>query len=175
MKNKKLIISILLPALAVLYVASPYLALKSLHSAVEDGDRDKLENRIDFPTVRNNLKDDVNAMMASAMAEVSEEDADDSGMEAFAMIFASTIVDGMIDGFVTPSGISKLIKEGQLEEEDKETTVSEENEEMPELTYAFFQSPTKFKATLGNDLTLILKLDGLSWKLVRLIIPEDEE
>jgi hypothetical protein len=46
---------------------------------------------------------------------------------------------------------------------------------MPELTYAFFQSPTKFKATLGNDLTLILKLDGLSWKLVRLIIPEDEE
>ena len=170
-----MLITILLSAVAMLYATSPYLALKSLQSAIKDGDRNKLENRIDFPAVRQNLKDDVKAMMAPELPQESEDDDLGAGMEVFAMVFASSIVDGMLDSYVTPSGISKLIKEGQLEENEEGSDAKEENEDMPDLTYAFFQSPTKFKATLGNDLTLILKLDGVSWKLVRLIIPENEE
>src|SRR6266496_759061 len=54
-------------ALLLLYLLSPYFAIWRLNSALESGDRDALEAQIDFPSVRESLKEQLRIHMAKSM------------------------------------------------------------------------------------------------------------
>ena len=63
--NKKriwLIGGIVIMVLTYIY-ASPYLVLNSIQRAAQAGDSEKVSNYIDYPSVRQSFKDQMNAMV----------------------------------------------------------------------------------------------------------------
>ena len=90
--------------LAGYFVGSPYLTLMNLKSDIDSRNGESLAEKVDFPSVRESLKDQFNVAMAKATMDSSNED-DPWGAAGAALgaAFASTLVNGMVDGLVTPS------------------------------------------------------------------------
>jgi hypothetical protein len=82
----------------------PYLALNNIKKA-QAGDSDTVSKYIDYPSVRQSFKDQMNAKMAK---ELMNQDND--GFAALGAMLASTMVDKMIDGIVTPEGMTLMLK-----------------------------------------------------------------
>ena len=104
--NKKLIgalIAIVVVICGYLY-ATPYLALNNIKKAAQAGDSDTVSKYIDYPSVRQSFKDQMNAMMAK---ELMNQDTD--GFAALGAMLASIMVDKLIDGFVTPEGMTLML------------------------------------------------------------------
>lgn len=83
---------------------SPYLAVRGLRIALENGDRIELQERVDFPRIREGLKEQFGA----TMAEATMASANDGPFGAFAMAVAGKFMDGMIDAVVTPTGLARI-------------------------------------------------------------------
>jgi len=91
-------------AAATWFVLSPILAVNGLRDAIERADAAALEERVDFPALRQGFKDQINA----AMLARSGIDAAENPLGAFAVGLAAKLADGMVDAFVTPSGLALL-------------------------------------------------------------------
>ncbi|AQZ96629.1 DUF2939 domain-containing protein [Halopseudomonas phragmitis] len=85
--------------------ASPYLAVNSLKAATEARNAPEMSEYIDFPSVRQNLKEQ---MTASIMVEAGRE-LGDNPFAAMGMALATTMIDGLLEGMVTPSGLAALM------------------------------------------------------------------
>ncbi len=75
--------------------------------AAEDHDGEELSEHIEFPSVRQSLKDQMNAMFAKKMAE--DEEMKDNPFAALGAAFAGLLVDKMVDAYITPAGITQLM------------------------------------------------------------------
>ncbi|MBB3184404.1 hypothetical protein FHR95_001965 [Halomonas fontilapidosi] len=53
-------------------IASPYITCYQIKSAAEDKDGEALSRHIDFPALRQNFKDQMNAHMAKELAKESD-------------------------------------------------------------------------------------------------------
>ena len=84
-----------LAALMLYYVWSPYHAAAGLRAAFNNGDAAELDARVDFPAVRDSLKAQIHAQLGRS----GFQDADTVAM-----------IDRSIDLYVTPDGISALVK-----------------------------------------------------------------
>ena len=73
----------LLVIFAIYLYASPYLVLNSIKNAAQQGDADKLSGYIDFPSVKQSMKDQVKAAMVEELAASDEQD----GFEALGTIW----------------------------------------------------------------------------------------
>lgn len=176
--NKKIIGAIIALAVAIcgyLY-ATPYIALNNIKKAAQAGDSDTVSKYIDYPSVRQSFKDQMNAMMMKEM--VNQED---DGFAALGAMLASTMVDKMIDGFVTPEGLTMMmqgkdLKDAAQSSEANSTTQTNEEEQAEYKTrYTSFsdfevviQDPNDSKAV-----TVKMVRDGLSWKVNKIVIPMD--
>jgi hypothetical protein len=105
--NKKLIGALIAIVVVICgyWYATPYLALNNIKKAAQAGDSDTVSKYIDYPSVRQSFKDQMNAKMAK---ELMNQDND--GFAALGAMLASTMVDKMIDGFVTPEGMTLMLK-----------------------------------------------------------------
>jgi hypothetical protein len=98
--------------LVILYAASPYYSLWKLKEALSSGDRSSIEALIDFPSVRESLKDQIRVQMTKAMAK--DKDSKENPLAAgLAAAFGPAIVNYAVDNFVTPSGIASLIADSK--------------------------------------------------------------
>jgi tetratricopeptide (TPR) repeat protein len=96
----------LLAALTLYYVWSPYHASASLRSALDHGDASELAAAIDFPSVRDSLKAQIqNQSTRSSTAVVS-------------------MIDKSIDFYVTPEGLSGLAKGSDFPKSDLKGVIS---------------------------------------------------
>lgn len=174
--NKKIIgviIALVVVICGYLY-ATPYLAINSIKNAAQAGDSEKISKYIDYPSVRQSLKDQMNAMM---MKEIANQK--DDGFAALGAMLASTMVDKIVDGFVTPEGMTMMMQGKDLKEsvqasEDNPAAESKE-EDQPEYKtrYTSFsdfevmiQDPKNSKAV-----TVKMVRDGLSWKVNKIVVP----
>jgi hypothetical protein len=174
---KKIIAFVVLFAIAVVgyIVAGPFITLHQIKSGVEQQDSEKLSEHIDFPTLRSNLKEQLNAfVMKEAVSELK-----DNPFAALAMGFASKLVEGMVDSFVTPSGLASLMegkkpKQSQNGEVKPQESVEYKPEPFKNARYTY-DSSSKFsvwvKDDKGDEIRFVLTRDGLSWKLSNIIIP----
>ena len=142
-------------------------------SAIEEGDREKIEEKIDFPKVRESLKEDYKAEL---MDSLLNDDMKDNIFGGIALVFAPALIDSLMNNYLTPAGISKLIKEGEIEDKKNGEDVSQidSSVEFPDLKWAFFKSPMRFKAILKNNVEFKLELQGTSWRLTRITVPLDD-
>lgn len=87
------------------YIAlGPLIALHEIKIGLQEQDSARLEANIDFPRLRTNLKEQLNAVVVRQAAT----DLKDNPFAALGMTIASKLVDSVIDSFVTPSGLTNL-------------------------------------------------------------------
>lgn len=160
---------LLLVAGAGWYWGSPAYAMSQLRDAALSGDEDALEDRIDFPSVRESLKADMAALM---MAQVANQEQD--GFAAFGAALAMGMVGPMVDAMVTPAGMATMVKQGRLQRPGD----TQEDEGAPaEWTIereGFDQFRAKPETTDGSEPpSLVFERDGLGWRLVEIDIPDE--
>jgi len=162
---------LLLFILIVAYIAYPYLTLYRLDRALLTNDQTALTRVVDFPSVRADLKSEVQGQVFGKADEFAEKRPILGAFgQALAGLFASDLVGGAVDSVVTPEAIlnSDIVVEHQRN--DKSFA--------PFVTYAFFSGPTTFTFDLKDPekpdsptLTAIMELTGFRWRVVAIKLP----
>jgi hypothetical protein len=154
-----------------LYIASPYFSFWRLCTALQSGDRDSLEAHIDFPSVRESLKDQLRVQMMKSMAQ--DKELQDNPFGGLAIAFAPMMVNYAVDNFVTPSGIAALIVVSIIVRAPPTSTrtspAAKKDIDWSKLHSAFFTSPTRFMVDI-NNVRLHFRFTGLGWQLKRIEI-----
>ena len=176
--NKKLIGALIAFVVVICgyWYATPYLALNNIKKAAQAGDSDTVSKYIDYPSVRQSFKDQMNAMMAK---ELMNQDTD--GFAALGAMLASTMVDKMVDGFVTPEGMTLMLKGKNLkdaEQDSRDTQTAETQEESKPEYEAGYTSMNDFEVIIkdqgqSKEVKVLMVRDGLSWKIHKIAVPMD--
>lgn len=179
---KKLIAGVF--AIAMLWTIWPYYALFDLSSAINKADLTGLERRVEWGSVRQGLREDLNAFLARNVAQqmaVSGLPGASFGSGLTAAI-GPIVVKKTVDAFATPQTIAALISQGKVSAASVETVGSgapvpsnAEALQLGRLKYAFFsQDPFTFKVEVAASdqagdapLTLLFKWNG-DWRLTRI-------
>jgi hypothetical protein len=178
-----LVVIIALVAAAATYFA-PEITIYQLRQAVKDKDDDALSEHIDFPAVRESLKSQLQLVVANAMAEKKRED---NPLAALGVLLAEKMIDGMVDGIVSPPAIrmSFQLQTGSKAKSDGERDAgggaqspdrsSSQDDIGPSFTV---QSRGLSRFVLvqhrGNfSIHYTFKREGLTWKLVNMDLPPD--
>lgn len=162
--NKKLIgalIAIVVVICGYLY-ATPYIALNNIKKAAQAGNSDTVSKYIDYPSVRQSFKDQMNAYMLKEMAKH-----DNDGFAALGTMLASTMVDKMIDGIVTPEGMTMMMQGKNLKDSAKDSVQQEESSIQDE-----HQPDYKSGYTSLNDFEILIK-DQDKAKEVKVLMVRD--
>jgi len=90
------------------YLYSPYVAAQSLMKAARNADRDGIEDRVDFPKVRQHMKDQVSSALLQKMSNDPSIQGNPFAQLGAALVPALT--DRLVDTFVTPDGLSRMLQ-----------------------------------------------------------------
>jgi hypothetical protein len=98
--------------IALGWVVWPYYAFYDLSTALREGDVARLENRVAWDSVRQGLRDDLNALFLQTLAvdATSSTAAVGAGLAA---LLGPAVIDRMVDAYLTPQAIATLIKAGK--------------------------------------------------------------
>ena len=171
---KKVIVAIvcLVVLLGGYAVAGPYMTLSAIKTGLVDQDTEKLSENIDFPVLRENLREQ---FMAAAMKKSGNE-LEGNPFAGLAAGFAAKMVDGLLDTMVTPSGLASLM-EGKKSKEGESDGPVDRDKIFADAKLGYDSLDTfsvRVPNEKGEELRLILKRQGLSWKLANVVIPLDE-
>lgn len=167
---------ILLISLGVVgYVsAGPYLTIQQIKAGIQEQDPEKLESNIDFSALRQNFKDQLNAIMAKKTAT----DMEDNPFGLLVAGIASKFVDGAVDTLVTPAGMASLMEGNKPNPSDYnkhfDDTKSPKKELFDGARYSF---DTLSKCSVyvptedGDEIRFVLSRDGINWELVNIQLP----
>jgi hypothetical protein len=156
-------------ALALAYLASPYVMLWRLQVAMENGDMQALERMIDWRSVREGLKADISdGIIGPPQTQLAA-----NTLPPFGSGFMTGIADSTVEREVTPQNLVAVMHQMRP---DHAAAPS-----MDCLFSAFFKSPTSFEMVVRGDdedesdqhLRLRLELRGFHWALVRAWVPQD--
>ncbi len=164
-------------ALAVLYLAGPVWAGWNLRQAMRNRDTASLEARVDWQTLRRNMK--------PRLAAAIKDDADKSGVIGglFKRAIGGTMSNAAVETFVTPGNLARILAgrafvlerfPGASQPAPADDDPEDVDDPAPprRIRWAFFESPTRFRVeavnpTLPNArIVSTLALQGLSWRLI---------
>lgn len=160
---------ILLPAAALLvfYLASPYYSIWRFREALRAHDMSGLSARIDFPSVRGALKQQIRERFLGALAKTKKKDR----LTQFLAANAGDPLDQFIDSYLTPEGLAAIISDpGPVK---NATSISSlpgiESSSPPEIDWskfrhAYFTGLRDF-AVDDQGIKLDFRFTGLGWKL----------
>ena len=97
---------VVLAVAALAFYSTPYIALYSIHRAVERNDAEAVSRYVDFPVLRENIREKVLAHMAAATPEVSSHG---RGLADLSQRLAVTAANQMVDRMVSPEGVVVLL------------------------------------------------------------------
>lgn len=172
MKKAAVLISALLAGALLAYTAAgPFITLYQIRAALEARDAGKLAQYVDFPVLRENLKAQINALILGELpAGVA-----DNPFGAFGTALAGTLVDSLVEGYVTPGGLSTLLA-GRLPQQqqalENETEAPAAPGTSPQFSYdSASQFTMRLNISAGRDIRLVLTRTGLTWQLTNIILP----
>lgn len=164
-------------ALAAYVVAGPWLTIRGIDQAIAERDVPGLARHVDFPTLRVNLK----AQLDDAMVRRAGIDAQSSMFGALALQAIGGVSNLAVDTMVTPAGVAALLQGRMLWKRASGDTIggdtwSDTTPDHPlreaELHYLSTRRVTATVQTeAGTAIVLVLTRDGLHWKLSDIILP----
>jgi Protein of unknown function (DUF2939) len=165
-------IGLVLFAISIYIAASPYITVHQLKSAAERHDGEALSEHIEFPSVRQSLKDQMNAML---MKEMAKDEMKDNPFAAFGAALGGVMVDKMVETYVTPAGITQLMAgENPQPTERGKSGGSSARKPLSDASMSY-ESLNKFvvkvKGNNGEEGKFVLRRRGMSWKLTEIIMP----
>lgn len=109
-------------ALAAYWYWSPWLAIHQMRNAAKAGDAAAFNERVDYPLLRESLKGQLSSAIGARSAEKPEQSESRSGSgsdiaragKALGSLFATAMVDRMVDVFVRPETVMRVMQEGKL-------------------------------------------------------------
>jgi hypothetical protein len=152
----------------VAYGATPYLTLYRLGEAIQKSDTGTLQSLVNWPAVREGIKEDI--------CDLGTDDpASGSGntLPPFGASFVRGIASNAIDRAVTPEAL--LAATGSLP-----VSASRSDQQGPDIqvNWAFFDSPTTFSISLqargqAQPIRLEMDLRHGAWQVQRVWLPAD--
>lgn len=158
---------------ALAWAAAPVLAAQALIRAAKAGDEKTLERLVDFPALRESLKDELNAELSARMRRDSR--LADSGLEGLGMILAPMLLSGAVDAVVTPEVVARMVTTAEapdptVRDQPEPTDAIDDGEDIHQAWG--YRDLNAFAVTLTDRdhpdqrLALILDRRGLfEWKL----------
>lgn len=108
--NKKLAVGLAVAAIAgfvIAWAAAPVFAAQALIRAAKAGDADRLEQLVDFPALRESLKDELTTELAAHMRR--DPRLADSTLGGVGMMLAPMLLSGAVDATVTPEVVAQMV------------------------------------------------------------------
>ncbi len=151
------------------YFGSPAWTLKQMATAAQAHNADKLSVYIDYPKLRDSTKSQIKAAMSAKIAAGSS-----NGLEAVGMMIGLGMVDNMVDGILSPDGMTAMFamdkaKQANGQAAKKPMGLDAANREIVRDGFDRFRLHEKGKP--GQDGDLIFERNGLGWKLVQIKVP----
>jgi len=154
---------------------TPYFAMQRLQKAAEAGDTRALAELVDFPAVRQSLKDEARQLVESEVGGRTRSGA----LGTVGAFFAGAVVDRVVDVAVQPQGIAALTRgvrpgtrSGDGESRDRidpDLKVSRGYESMDRYVVSF-----RDRESGEQRLALVMRRDGLTdWRLSAVRLGED--
>jgi hypothetical protein len=160
---------------AIYVAAAPYLTVHQMKSAAENSDGEALSEHIDFPSVRQSLKDQMNAML---IKDLTTDETKHHPMAELGAVFSGVMVDKLVDAYVTPAGLTQLMAGETPSPEGEEESGGGSGCQFLSRGTLSYESLDKFvvraKDDNGEECKLVLRRRGIGWKLTEVIIPLDE-
>jgi len=120
---KKLLIGLAAAAvvgLGVAWAAAPVLAAQGLIRAARAGDSRKLEELVDFPALRQSLKEELNAELVARMRR--DPEMADSALGGLGLMLAPMLLSGAVDTLVTPEMVADMVVTAEAPDPTKPPT-----------------------------------------------------
>ena len=167
---------------ALAWAAAPVLAAQALIRAAKAGDEKKIERLVDFPSLRQSLKDELNAELAARLRR--DPRMAESGLGGLGLILAPMLVSGAVDAVVTPEVVARMVTTAEAPDptvRDRPEPGDAADEEDIHQAWGY-RDLNAFAVTLTDRdhpdqrLALILERRGLfTWKLAAVDIQNDAE
>ena len=143
--------------LLLVYGASPYFSFWRFTAAVQSHDAAAISSRVDFPAVRASLKKQLVARFANHAP----------GHKRWSNL-GPTLIDAIIDAYITPEGIAALLSNPQALKNLKSPREFRfefgKNEAWSKVRYAFFTGPRSFVVD-RDGIKLGFQFTGSGWQL----------
>ena len=180
------IVAIILLVFAFVYT-SPYLTIYQIRQALKNEDSAALAAYVDFPSVRQGIKDQLNTELVKKFPEHAQ--ASEGGFAAFGALLASSMVDKMVDVMVSPQGVAMLLQGKKLKESLPFQTQPEQSEQQQtqagaqakeKLSYrGKYQAFNRFVVQIQYPypkppVTVTMQRQGLSWKVTQIVLPIEQ-
>ena len=154
---------------------SPWLTVQRMDAAIDRQDSEALAAHIDFPSVRQSLKDQLNARIMQEMAQ--DKALQDNPLASVGAAFAGFVVDQFVDAFVTPAAIGTLMAgDHAMPAAGAQVDYRVEWEAPAEATLSY-RSPNRFvvrtRDEQGESTTFVFHRRGLGWKLAEILLPPE--
>lgn len=180
-------LTIIIAGFSLAYITSIGLSLYQLRTALFEEDAVQLTQSIDFDSVRESLRGQIDDLVKQKMGESKGGNM----LAALGMAIAGPMVEQMLEGYVTPEGIFELIRTGKPKLGKPKSTrssgagsvvASQTSEAQAPNTFlrsikgAQWMAADRFKLLFynkKNDRTaeLEFKFDNFRWRLVAIQLP----
>jgi hypothetical protein len=165
MRGRKPVIGALL-VIGLGYLVYPYATLYRLGVAVRSGDAVALQTLVDWPSVREGIKEDICDRVAEAPAETKQS----NQLPPFGSGFVRGIATNVIDARVTPEGLVSAATQPGAKEVPSGASVT--------VNWAFFGGPSSFVVDLSSEgrsspIRLQMDLREGGWQVTRVWLPPD--
>jgi hypothetical protein len=159
------------------YVISPYMAMQRLYDGVMQANADVIETHVDFPSLRESLKEQANAYLATRMPR--GQDGRTGIFGAAGMVLMPAVVQSLVDAYVTPTGMRQILDRAVIKVDGTEITSAQDPAKKEprqlkreDIDYAFFENPDTFRIEARN-MVFILRLKDWKWKLTDARLPPE--
>jgi hypothetical protein len=146
------------------YVAYPYVTLYRLGSAFHTGDAATLQALVDWPAVREGIKEDICDDVAADPAVTSS----DGKLPGFGASFVRGIAANAVDQQVTAEGLADMTHHHAAGTATRAAAV--------QVSWAFFDDPTDFIVSFDapgqpGPIKLQMTLKDATWQVTRIWLP----
>jgi hypothetical protein len=169
---KKLpIFSLALCVAAAWLYFTPYMAVNKLQAAAERGDTQALNEMVDFPALRTSIRTEIQSATARGIQK------DGGVFAAIGSAAAGFVVGPVVDAAVTPEGIGLLMKGQGPKRAGEEGSDDGDNWRDDVKISRRWEASDKFlirysdRASGDERITLVMRRDGLRWKLTGIRFP----
>jgi hypothetical protein len=164
----------------IAYGASPYVTLYRLGEAIQASDATTLESLVDWPAVREGIKEDVCDLVVDDPAPKTA-----GSLPPFGASFMRGIASNAIDQAVTPQAL--LAATGTVAQPARRPSFGRHTQSQPSpepqtsdvhVNWAFFDSPTTFLVSLqargqAEPIKLEMALHHGAWQVQRVWLPAE--
>jgi hypothetical protein len=173
MKKVFIAVAVLVVLALVAYAVSPFFYVSSLKTAFLAGDSSKLADLVDFPALRDSLKEQVATILTQQTKESS--DSNQNPLSALTAFVGPVFINRAVDMYCTPDAIADFVKKNGQVQSNHPSFIKipgPSDLDWSKLKNFSFTGPTSFRIGT-NHITLFARLEGLGWKVYRLEVSPD--